>query len=124
MSFLYVQDFEPSSAHQRREVSEDGQGGARNTDVRQGQEGHTRQQGVNRNTSLVDALEDLGGLSLHGKLEKSSRSDIHIRIGGRENEEENAAVDECRQELDTSKSNGDNERAGGGVGGAVQIDGR
>lgn len=124
MSFLYAQNFGPPSAHQRREVSEDGQGGARNTDVRQGQEGHTRQQGVNRNTSLVDTLEDLGGLSLHGKLEKGSGSDIHIRIGGRENEEENAAVDECRQELDTSKSNCDNEGTSCGVGGAVQKDGR
>jgi hypothetical protein len=47
-----------------------------------------------RDTSLVDSLEDGGSLTLNGKLEQSSGTNIDIRVGGGEYEKKDTAVDE------------------------------
>lgn len=62
-----------------------------------------------RDTTLVDSLEDGGGLTLNCKLEQCSRTDVDIRVGSGEYEKQNTAVDESGQELDTSQSDGDYE---------------
>jgi hypothetical protein len=105
------------ATYQGSKVSEDRQRRVGDTDVRQGQEEHAGEKGVDRDTSLVDPLEDLGRLSLNCKLEQRSGTDVDVRVGGGEDEEQDAAVDEGGQELDTGESDGNNEGTRSSVGG-------
>lgn len=70
-----------------------------------------------RDTPLVDSFEDCRSLPLNCKLEQSSRANVDIRIRCREDEQQNTAVDEGGQELDTGESDGDYEGTGSCVGG-------
>lgn len=102
-------------AYQGGEVSEDRQRRVGDANVGQCQEKYTGEEGVDRDTSLVDPLEDLGRLPLNRKLEQGSGTNVNIRVGCRKDEKQNAAVDEGGQELDTGESNGDDEGTGRGV---------
>ena len=75
--------------------------------------------------ALVGPLENPGRMALLCETEQSTGSNVQIRVGGAESEEENACVENVRECLDASDLDGDNERRGRGRGRfAGRLDGK
>lgn len=87
-------------------------------DVHEGQAGDggaENQRGIG-NATAVGALEDGRGGAVTGQAVEGSAGNVEIRVGGGEDEEQDAGVDDVGQHLDTGKLGGDDEGTGAGTG--------
>lgn len=69
-------------------------------------EGHVRR------AAAVAAKEDSGCLSIGSKTVERTRSNVQVRVRGRQSENEQAGVDDGRQHLDLCNVDGNDERRG------------
>lgn len=80
-------------------------------------------QSWNGHTSLVSPAEDLGSVALLGETVKGTGSNVQIRVGGTEGEEEDTGVQDGREVLDAGDLDGDNKRRGGRTSGCAVSEG-
>ena len=86
-----------------------------NVHVREQREERANGERVDGNAALVRVAEEPRCLPVFGKAVDSTSGDIKVRVGSREDENEDATVQEAGEELDPCKLNGDDERRGGGL---------
>ncbi|GKT46287.1 uncharacterized protein ColSpa_06468 [Colletotrichum spaethianum] len=84
-------------------------------------EGQQREEGreaesVDRDATLVGALEDGGGRAIRRQSVEGTAGDVQIRVGRGEDEDADAGVDDVGDDLDTCKLGSDDERRSGGTG--------
>lgn len=68
-----------------------------------------------RDTPLVGALEDGGSRAVASKTVQRTTGDVKIGVGGREDEDEDASVDNRRQRIDTCEFGSNNEGRSAGA---------
>ena len=99
------QDGDPgqSSEHgdRRDEVVEDLKGVCRSDEVGETHKTSSKDESDIGDTSLGASSKDLGGVSVTSHTVEGSRSDVLIRVGGREGEEEKTSVDDMGKSTDT-----------------------
>ncbi|KFH40351.1 hypothetical protein ACRE_089840 [Hapsidospora chrysogenum ATCC 11550] len=86
-------------------------------DVHEGQarNGGAQEEGGVRHAATVGAPEDGGSRSVAGKAVERTAGNIQVRVGGGEDEDEDAAINQARQALDSGQLGGDDERRGAGA---------
>lgn len=85
---------------------------------------HKRQAGNRRakekrwvgNATFVGSLEDGGSSVIGGQAVESSAGNVQVRVGGGKDKDQNAGVDDVRQDLDAGDGGGDDERRSVGTG--------
>ena len=72
-------------------------------------------EGGPRHTAVVGALEDTGGILVASKAVQGAAGNVQIRVGGREDKDEDAGVDDVGEHLDTGQGGGDDKGRGVGT---------
>jgi hypothetical protein len=98
------------------EVSEDNLCGAGNVHESQAAESGREEERGNGHTTLVGLGEELGSVALNSLTVKRTAGNVEIGVGGGEDEDQDAGVENAREFLDAGFVNGNNEgRSGGGA---------
>lgn len=103
---------ETEDSDQVDEVLEDGLRVVGNVHVGDQSDGRTNGQSIDWDTATVGTGEDLGGLALASETVDSTGGDVQIRVGGREDEQQNASIQDVRQIGDSRVLNGNDKRRG------------
>lgn len=94
------------------EVGEDDLGGSANVEVGEEAESGGKSKGVNWDTTAISAGEDAWSVTLDGKTVESTGSNVQIGVGSGEDEDQDTAVEDTWQGLDTGVLDGDDEWRG------------
>jgi len=124
-TYLHESDVRPENRHPSEssedgnecgEVSENLLRSRRDVHVGDATDSGTEEKGVVRSVPSVDAHEESRSLTFGGEGVKGTRTDVEIRVGGGEDEEEDGTVDDIGKNFDVGALNSENERRSGGRG--------
>lgn len=103
---------ETEDGDQIHKVFEDGLGVAGDVHVGKAGEAGGDDEGVDGDAAAVGAGEDGGGFALAREPVDGTSGDVEVRVGGGEDEEEDAAVEDVGEDLDAGQLDGDDEGRG------------
>lgn len=110
---------ESEDGHEIDKVAKDCLGRCRDVHVCDAADCSRQTQSIKGNSLFVGSGKDFGRMLLDGQSVECSRGNVQIRVGGAEDEDQNASIENGRQGGNTSQFDGGNERRGSGGGGGL-----